>query len=318
MRYQWKIETSPSDGAGTDARVWLSLLGDRGKSSEYELADPDTFNDFEAGQINQGFIDTIDVGGLYAGTLRQDGSGAAPDWRPSWIRITNEADGRVWFAAVGKELKADVPFVLKFQLESAGRNAPPPAPPPPPPGALGTPTADDIRSYLAGYEAGKADPLVAPDGRYGRWYQLGMEDAQQGRPARFTRTGSPPPGVRPGNVLYLELYFMSTITRRGVPYDEVVRWTRIGPFFAQFFDWELLGLAPGQSRDGFRLSGPNGPIARYVADLAAKGEISPNPRTYGLTAFVATRGKRNVRFVSRRELEQIGVLADYPELATRT
>jgi len=194
------------------------------------------------------------------------------------------------------------------------RVAPNYVPPAPSPGEMfANPTPKDIQDYLDGYAEGRANPYVAPNMQYGRWYWLGMADGQKGVPPRLVPPGSPLP-----RVLYLELYFLNKLTGRGVPYDDVVRWSRIGPFFAGFFDWELLGLAPGQSRDGFRLSGPNGPIARYVADLAAKGDLNPDPRMYGLTAFVATRGKRNIRFLSRKELEQIGVLADYPELATRT
>jgi len=88
---------------------------------EVELNDPDTVNDWEKGDTNHGAIETADLGNLQTGTLRQDGSGASPDWTPEYVRITNDEDGRVWLAPVGVELKGNQPFRLVFKLEDAGQ-----------------------------------------------------------------------------------------------------------------------------------------------------------------------------------------------------
>ena len=88
---------------------------------EVELNDPDSVNDWEKGDTNHGTIETADLGNLQTGTLKQDGSGASPDWTPEYVRITNDEDGRVWLAPVGVELKGDQPFRLVFKLEDAGQ-----------------------------------------------------------------------------------------------------------------------------------------------------------------------------------------------------
>ena len=121
MHYRWDCKTASTWYAGTDANIFLSLRGDKASMQEVELNDPDTVNDWEKGDTNHGAIETADLGNLQTGTLRQDGSGASPDWTPEYIRITNDEDGRVWLAPVGVELKGNQPFRLVFKLEDAGQ-----------------------------------------------------------------------------------------------------------------------------------------------------------------------------------------------------
>lgn len=121
MHYRWDIKTASTWYAGTDANILMSLRGDKASMQEVELNDPDTVNDWEKGDTNHGTIETADLGNLQTGTLKQDGSGASPDWTPEYVRITNDEDGRVWLAPVGVELKGNQPFRLVFKLEDAGQ-----------------------------------------------------------------------------------------------------------------------------------------------------------------------------------------------------
>ena len=121
MHYRWDIKTAATWYAGTDANILMSLRGDKASMQEVELNDPDSVNDWEKGDTNHGTIETADLGNLQTGTLKQDGSGASPDWTPEYVRITNDEDGRVWLAPVGVELKGNQPFRLVFKLEDAGQ-----------------------------------------------------------------------------------------------------------------------------------------------------------------------------------------------------
>ena len=58
MRYQIEIRTSERTGAGTDARVFLSLAGDKYAMAEAEIDDPITANDWERGDVNSLFIES--------------------------------------------------------------------------------------------------------------------------------------------------------------------------------------------------------------------------------------------------------------------
>ena len=67
MRYQIEIRTSERTGAGTDARVYLSLAGDKYAMAEAEIDDPITANDWERGDVNSLFIESADLGDIVRG-----------------------------------------------------------------------------------------------------------------------------------------------------------------------------------------------------------------------------------------------------------
>jgi hypothetical protein len=115
MRYRWEIRTGDTWYAGTDASVYLSIVGDKGSMKEMELNDPDN-NDWEKGDVNHGVFETADLGMLTTGTLRQDGSGTQSDWTVDYVKITNDEDGRVWTTGVNAELKGNQPHRLVFKL----------------------------------------------------------------------------------------------------------------------------------------------------------------------------------------------------------
>ena len=120
MRYQIEIRTSERVGAGTDARVYLSLAGDKYAMAEAEIDDPITANDWERGDVNSLFIESADLGDLVRGTLRQDGSGAFSDWAVESVKVRNDEDGRTWIASVSTTLTRNQPYHLVFLRSGSG------------------------------------------------------------------------------------------------------------------------------------------------------------------------------------------------------
>jgi hypothetical protein len=121
MRYRWKIKTSDSFNAGTDADVFLSLSGTDATMREVEISDPGAINDWEKGDVNTGIIETDDLGDLQSGTLRHNNKGAASGWSVDWVKVQNEEDGREWTATVGKFDDGGRFPVLRFSLSDPGQ-----------------------------------------------------------------------------------------------------------------------------------------------------------------------------------------------------
>ena len=120
MRYQIEIRTSERTGAGTDARVYVSLAGDKYAMAEAEIDDPITANDWERGDVNSLFIDSVDLGDIVRGTLRHDGSGAFSDWAVESVKVRNDEDGRTWIASVSTTLTRNQPYHLVFLRSGSG------------------------------------------------------------------------------------------------------------------------------------------------------------------------------------------------------
>lgn len=121
MRYRWKIKTSDTFNAGTDADVFLSLAGLDAVMREVEISDPGAINDWERGDVNSGIIETEDLGELQTGTLRHNNSGPASGWSVDWVKIQNEEDGREWTATVGKFDEGGRFPLLRFSLTDPGQ-----------------------------------------------------------------------------------------------------------------------------------------------------------------------------------------------------
>ncbi len=120
MRYQIEIRTSERTGAGTDARVYVSLAGDKYAMAEAEIDDPITANDWERGDVNSLFIESADLGDIVRGTLRHDGSGAFSDWAVESVKVRNDEDGRTWIASVSTTLTRNQPYHLVFLRSGSG------------------------------------------------------------------------------------------------------------------------------------------------------------------------------------------------------
>ena len=59
--------------------------------------------------------------------------------------------------------------------------------------------------------------------------------------------------------------------------------------------------------DGFGLSGPGGPIAQRVAAMIADGTLPPDPRAFGLRAWVGTRAQGAIRMLNLTTLRQLSL-----------
>lgn len=198
--------------------------------------------------------------------------------------------------------------------------------------------------------AGKpAPPARGPvgDPAYGRWINAGVSDGRRGYSARYVITSEPPAPPPPppnngGPVVVAPpvgplppppsgyrgppiFEVVAYVSGKLVPLDRVLSISkfldsyRSNPFFGALWSallrFEVLGDAPGEERLGYRLSGPNGPAARWLAWEASRGRTL-DPRAYGLPAWFVTRStgsagaRREIRFLSRSELTNLGI---FPE-----
>lgn len=102
MQYRWTIKTGDVYLAGTDADVFLSLVGDNAAMKEIEISEPGDSNNWEGGETNSGLIQTEDLGEIQRGTLRHNNKWANAGWHVDWVKITNEEDNREWTATIGR------------------------------------------------------------------------------------------------------------------------------------------------------------------------------------------------------------------------
>lgn len=181
-------------------------------------------------------------------------------------------------------------------------------------------TAADIQQYQLGFKNGGA-------GVGSFWLRQGAGDARSGRGLQAYTANQPPAGfpvviadattTAPGDATrYLEV--VAKEFGKNLPYDLAVNIQGlqaglIGEIAKTFLSFDILGDAPGDNRLGYKLSGPNGPIAKWVDYLTRKGDISGDPADYGLPAWIGTYASgqgstKGVRLLGRDELAQIGVL----------
>lgn len=207
------------------------------------------------------------------------------------------------------------------------------------------------RWYLDGYERGLViakgqKPSPAPMGggkeQYD-WITAGTYDGQEGiYPSRYVITTEPriakdygpkrgsdaivvlPPSggqieTYEGPPIYeVAAYFLHKL----VPLDRLLLVAKFSdatlknPLYRTLFDaaleFRVLGDVPGEGNEGYGLSGPSGPTAKYLAWLDANGSPAGKPSDYGLRAWWVTRtrtgGRRGgIRFLSKSELLQLGI-----------
>lgn len=102
---EYRIDVSTGDiswtlGEGTDARVYLTLIGTlfgirRCSSEEIRLDNPD-HNDFETGEHNSFVVSAEVFDSLEAIALRHDNTGPLPGWYVDQVAITNLTTGESW------------------------------------------------------------------------------------------------------------------------------------------------------------------------------------------------------------------------------
>jgi len=215
-------------------------------------------------------------------------------------------------------------------------------------------TVDQQNWYLEGFARGvdirNGKAPAAPTGPagnrdYNEWLTAGTYDGQEGKyTSRYVITteqrvakdygpkkGSdaivvpPPPAAPPlvyqGPPIYeVAAYLVGKL----VPLDDLLQLSKFTDSILQNpklrLLWSLavridvLGDAPGEDNEGYRLSGPNGPVAKYLALIQSQRNppFPVDPSYYRLPAFFVTRVKRGgrrggIRFLSRIELEHLGI-----------
>lgn len=106
-RYIIRIRTGGFHvGAGTDANIYVTFYGTKGKSVEYRL-------DSALAHFDKGSDDTFrilvtrDLGQLERLYIRHDSTGPCPGWYAEDVRVTNETTGGSWHFPCGRWLERD-------------------------------------------------------------------------------------------------------------------------------------------------------------------------------------------------------------------
>ena len=107
--YQIKITTGTKMGAGTDANVYITLVGQNGQSSGEILLDNPGINDFERGDTNIFWINSIPIEGLDHIIIRHDNTGNFPGWYIEEVYIACPELNKDWFFYPRQWLATDEP-----------------------------------------------------------------------------------------------------------------------------------------------------------------------------------------------------------------
>ncbi|XP_065639355.1 uncharacterized protein LOC100203426 isoform X11 [Hydra vulgaris] len=86
--YTIKTFTGKQQGAGTDAKIYVELLGDRGNSDFRQL--DNAIDKYEPGSTDQQTFALPDLGNLKRVRILHDNSGSAPSWFLSKVEVTDE------------------------------------------------------------------------------------------------------------------------------------------------------------------------------------------------------------------------------------
>lgn len=89
--YVIEVFTGDERRAGTDANVYLTLIGDKDDSTEKALVKSEThLNKFERNHMDRFVIHDRNYGDLYGIKLRHDNSGAMAEWFVDRVEITDK------------------------------------------------------------------------------------------------------------------------------------------------------------------------------------------------------------------------------------
>jgi len=93
-----EIQMSPflnsPHGSGTDANVYLSLIGSHGSMDKIRL--DNARNNFETGRIDVFEVETLDLGELKQAIIGHDNSGLGPGWFLDKIFVLNQVSKERW------------------------------------------------------------------------------------------------------------------------------------------------------------------------------------------------------------------------------
>eukprot|EP00736_Rhodelphis_marinus_P000918 Rmarinus@m.27357 len=92
--YLVQVATADRKGAGTDANVYIDIVGEHGATGKRILESGK--NDFERGHCDPYRIESPDLGDLQKIRIGHDNSGLGPGWMLDKVIIKNETTGKTW------------------------------------------------------------------------------------------------------------------------------------------------------------------------------------------------------------------------------
>lgn len=109
-KYSVTVVTGDADNAGTDANVFITLIGTNGKSKEILLDNPT--NNFEKEHIDVFNLNSTDIGNVDLGEIKQirvrhDNSGIGPGWFLNYVTVDNLDTDQVWTFPANRWLARD-------------------------------------------------------------------------------------------------------------------------------------------------------------------------------------------------------------------
>lgn len=106
--YQVSVYTGTKDGAGTDAKIYISLYGTNGRLENKLLKDYSDKDDFESGDVNIIILSSsIDLGNINSIKIWHDNSGKRPGWFLDKVSIKNTSTNQVWTFDANRWLAKD-------------------------------------------------------------------------------------------------------------------------------------------------------------------------------------------------------------------
>ncbi len=106
MKYKLTFKTGLQSGAGTDADVFISLYGSKGKVEDIKL-NLSGKNIFEKGNRDTFSLDIIDVGEISELKISHNNKWFGADWFLDDILIKNENTNKIWYFPVYKWIEKD-------------------------------------------------------------------------------------------------------------------------------------------------------------------------------------------------------------------
>ena len=106
--YKIRIVTGTVKNAGTDAEVYITVVGTNGSKTWKNLNDTDDYDDFEKGDVNVIKVtSSTDLGDIKKITIGHDNSGWGAGWYLKNVQITNTTSGKQWFFEANRWLAKD-------------------------------------------------------------------------------------------------------------------------------------------------------------------------------------------------------------------
>jgi lipoxygenase homology domain-containing protein 1 len=112
IQYIVDVTTTDRAQAGTDANVFITIIGDKGSTPELRLNGAISGNAFERGQTDRAIISGPDVGNVTGIRIRHDNMYASPAWHLASVRVIRDhVRGQSWDFHHGEWLESPRPEV---------------------------------------------------------------------------------------------------------------------------------------------------------------------------------------------------------------